>query len=111
MDSKEWKIVFLNRKAEDEFHQLPSEMKAHYWHIVSLIKEFGPHNVGMPHIKLIVKKIWEIRVRGKDGIARVLYTTIVNRKLVILRVFIKKTQKTPDAEIRIALKRLKEVEE
>jgi phage-related protein len=48
-------------------------------------------------------------MKGKDGISRALYITAVGRRVVVVRVFIKKTQKTPDWEIELALKRAKEI--
>jgi phage-related protein len=109
MEQKKWSVLFLNQNVEDEFLSLQPDTKAHYWHIISLIKEFGPVNVGMPHIKFLGNKLWEIRLRGRDGIARALYTTIVGKKLVVLHVFVKKTQKTPQVVIKLALKRMKEL--
>jgi phage-related protein len=50
-----------------------------------------------------------MRLKGKDGIARAVYVTAVGRRIVILRVFTKKTEKTPRREIELALQRSKEV--
>jgi phage-related protein len=47
--------------------------------------------------------------RGKDGIARAIYVMGAGRRIVVVRVFIKKTQETPNREIELALKRAKEV--
>ena len=54
--------------------------------------------------------IWEMRMKGKDGISRALYVTAVGKRVVVVRVFIKKTQRTPNREIDLALKRAKEIE-
>jgi phage-related protein len=53
--------------------------------------------------------LWEIRMKGKDGISRALYVTARQKRVVIVRVFIKKTEKTPRREIEIALTRAMEV--
>jgi phage-related protein len=50
-----------------------------------------------------------MRLKGRDGISRALYVTAVGRRLVVVRVFIKKTKKTPNREIELALKRAKEL--
>jgi phage-related protein len=50
-----------------------------------------------------------MRLRGRGGIARALYVTASGRRVVILRVFVKKTQKTPRREIELARQRAKEV--
>jgi phage-related protein len=62
-----------------------------------------------PYVKHIEGKIWEMRMSGKDGIARSFYVTAHRRRVVVLRTFIKKTQKTPSREIALAKKRAKEV--
>ena len=109
MSKDNWTVLFLDHRVEREFLSLQPDMKANYWHIISLIKEFGPNNVGMPHIKFLGNKLWEIRVKGKSGIARAIYVNVSDKKLIILHLFVKKTQKTPQQAIEIALKRLKEV--
>ena len=62
-----------------------------------------------PYIKHLEGKLWEMRMKGRDTIARAIYVTAVGKRIVVLRVFTKKTQKTPRREIEIALKRAKEV--
>ena len=54
-------------------------------------------------------KLWELRLTGRDGIARALYVTAIGRRMVVVRAFVKKTQKTPRSEIELALQRAKEV--
>ena len=49
-------------------------------------------------------------LKGRDGISRALYVVAKPKRVVVVRVFIKKTQKTPRKEIELALKRAKEVE-
>jgi phage-related protein len=46
---------------------------------------------------------------GRDGIARALYVTAVGRRIVVVRAFVKKTQKTPRAEIKLALRRAEDI--
>ncbi len=60
----------------------------------------------MRHIR---SQLWEIRLKGKAGIARALYVTAKEQRVVILRAFIKKTEKTPRREIELALQRVKDV--
>jgi phage-related protein len=61
-------------------------------------------------VKHLKGKLWEMRLLGRDGIARALYVTAIRERVVVVRVFIKKTQKTPRAEIDLALQRAKEVQ-
>ncbi len=60
-------------------------------------------------MKHLCDSLWEMRMKGKDGISRALYVTAVGRRIVVVRAFIKKTQKTPKREIELALKRAKEI--
>jgi phage-related protein len=104
-----WSIEFLNKRVEDEFLGLPKDMQARFVHISELIEGHGLENVGMPHVRHLDEKFWEIRAKGKSGISRGIYVTVTGRRVVILRIFIKKSQKTPSAEIRLARERSKEL--
>ena len=79
--------------------------------VVELIEKYGP-NLGKPHTEYLGHKLFEIRAKGKEGIGRSIfcYENKKNNEIVILRSFIKKTQKTPKKEIDIALKRKKEID-
>jgi len=63
-----------------------------------------------PYVKHLEDKLWEMRLKGKSGIARAVYVTAIGRRVVVVHVFTKKTEKTPRHEIEIARKRAKEVE-
>jgi phage-related protein len=67
-------------------------------------------NVKELHVRHIRGPLWEIRLKGKAGIGRALYVTRREQRVVILRAFIKKTEKTPAREIELALERTKELE-
>ena len=84
-------------------------MRAKFVRVGELIEAVGLPNAREPHIKHIRGPIWEIRLKGKAGIARALYVTAKEQRVVIVRAFIKKTAKTPTDEIDLALKRAKEV--
>ena len=64
-----------------------------------------------PHVKHLEGKLWEFRLIGRDGIARVLYVTAVGRRVVVVRAFVKKTQKTPQRDLDLARDRLKSLAE
>lgn len=84
-------------------------MRARYSRIANLIASVGLQNIHEPHVKHIEGVLWEMRMTGKDGISRALYVTEVGERVVVLRVFVKKTQKTPRKEIDIALARMREI--
>jgi phage-related protein len=105
-----WTVEFLDDAVEAEFLSLPRELQARLIRITELIESYGLENLGMPYVRHLDGKLWEIRGKGKSGIARALYVTVVNRRVVIMRVFVKKTQKTPAGEIALALSRMKEID-
>ena len=74
-----------------------------------MIERVGLEHVGEPHVKHLEGKLWEMRITGRDGIARSLYVTAAGRRVVVVRVFVKKTQKTPRREIDLALARAEEI--
>jgi phage-related protein len=78
-------------------------------YVAQLIEEFGLERVREPHVKHVRGSLWEMRLRGKDGISRALYVTASRRRIVVVRVFVKKTETTPNREIELALKRAKEI--
>jgi phage-related protein len=90
---------------------LPDDINAKLIRILDLMVENEPHNVREPYVKSIKghKKLFEIRAKGKDGIARVFYFTIADKQIVLLHGFIKKSQATPKKEIDTAVARMKEI--
>ncbi len=84
---------------------------AKFTRIVNLIEEFGPESVGMPHVKALGQGLFEIRVKAIEGIGRAFFCTLKGKVIIILNDFIKKTQKTPQNEIDLARKRIKEVKD
>ena len=104
-----WTVVTLNETVDAELAELPPEMRARLVRIAQLIESVGLPNVKEPHVRHIRGRLWEIRLKGKTGIARALYITAREQRVVIVRAFIKKTEKTPTNEIDLALQRAKEV--
>ncbi|MBW1939965.1 MAG: type II toxin-antitoxin system RelE/ParE family toxin [Deltaproteobacteria bacterium] len=105
-----WTVEFHNNKVEAEFDELSADLQAKIVHITQLIEEFGLHSVREPYVRHVQDKIREIRTQGKSKLARSLYITAHEKRVVILRIFIKKTRKTPKREIELALQRTKEID-
>ena len=103
-----WSIEYYNPRLEKEILKLPASLLARYLHLTDLMVEFGS-NLGMPHTRATEGGLFELRVKGKEGIARIFYCTRVGKRIVMLHLFIKKTQKTPRKELEVALHRMKEV--
>jgi phage-related protein len=87
----------------------PVDVVADYARIVELLTEHGP-NLRLPHSRAFGGGLFELRPRGKSGIARAFYCYLVGHRVVVLHAFIKKSQQTPDQEIKIARKRMKEIQ-
>ena len=62
-----------------------------------------------PYVKHLQGPLWEMRMTGRDGTSRALYVAVRDRRVIVVRVFIKKTRKTPRSEVRLALQRAREV--
>ena len=77
--------------------------------MLELLMEFGT-NLRMPHSRAMGGGLFELRPRGREGIGRVFYCFVVSQRIVILHAFLKKTQDTREQELRIARKRLKEIQ-
>ncbi len=105
-----WSIETLDDRVDLELDALPADMRAKFVWIAELIEAKGLPNVREPYVKSLGDGLWEIRMKGRDGIARAIYVTARERRVVVLRVFRKKTQKTPRREIAIALERAREIE-
>ena len=104
-----WTVETLSDVVDAELEALPADMRVRFSYISRLIEEFGLDRVREPHIKHLQGPLWEMRMKGKDGISRAIYVTATGQRVVVVRVFVKKTQKTPKREIDLALKRAKEV--
>ena len=104
-----WSVEVLNDIVRAEIRALPEDMKARFVRLGERIGTSGLESMHEPHVKHLEGKLWELRLMGRDGIARALYVTAIGKRVVIVRVFIKKTQKTPRTEIELALQRAKEV--
>ena len=81
---------------------------ADYARLIELLVEFGP-DVRMPHSRAMGGGLFELRPRGREGIGRVLYCYASGQRVVVLHAFVKKAKSTPERELAIARKRMKEV--
>jgi phage-related protein len=105
-----WHIKYYNQKLEEEILNLPDGLLARYLRLTDLMCEFGA-NLGMPHTKALDGGLFELRVKSKEDIARVFFCTKIGKKIIMLNSFVKKSQKTPKNQLRIAKTRMSEVME
>ena len=103
-----WRIVYFNDRVQNDVLSMPSGILADYLRLTEAMALYGA-DLRMPHSRALGAGLFELRPKGPEGIGRVFYCTQVGRVIVILHSFIKKTQETPDADMRMARKRLKEV--
>lgn len=101
-------VEYFHPRVLSEIESWPVDVLADYAHLVELLIEHGP-NLRMPHSRAMGDGLFELRPRGKSGIGRALYFFLVNQRVVVVHAFIKKTQQTPDKELRLARKRMKEI--
>ena len=98
--------VELIAEAEGELLAMPADSQARFVRVAELVASFGPQHVGMPHIRHLEGKLWEMRMKGRDGIARAIYVARSGQRLIVIHVFVKKTQTTPRRALETARARL-----
>src|SRR3954470_15715064 len=90
-----WVVETLNATVDAEIESLPVDMRARLARFSGIIEEVGFEALARDSVKHLDDRLWELRITGRDGISRAIYVTAQGRRVVILRAFIKKTQKTP----------------
>ena len=103
-----YRISFYNSSVQKSIDRWPTGIYAKFLRITQQIEQSGP-NLGLPYTRALGEGLFEIRAKGHEGIGRAFFCCVIDREVVILHGFIKKTQKTPLKEIQLARKRLKEV--
>lgn len=104
-----WIIEFFNETVETDTLYFPPKILAKMLHIFEIIQEHDP-NLGKPYTDAFGEGLFEVRAKGAEGIGRSFFCYTRGKKIIILHSFVKKTQKTPQKEIEIALKRKKEID-
>ena len=103
-----FEIEYFNQRILAGIEAWPVDVLADYARLVELLAEHGP-NLRLPHSRAFGDGLFELRPRGRSGIARALYCFLVGKRVIVLHAFIKKAQQTPDRELKLARKRMKEV--
>ena len=105
-----WRIAFYSTRVENEIHRLPPGILARFLRYAERMEVYGP-DLGMPHTRSMGEGLFELRVKAAEGIGRVFYCTLVERKIIMLHQFVKKSEKTPRKELETARRRMKEVQD
>lgn len=101
-------ITYYSEIVQDDILALPETLAARYLVLTRRMVSIGP-NLGEPHSKAFGNGLFELRLKGAEGIARVFYCTQIGRRIVMLHSFLKKSNKTPMRELETAESRLKEI--
>jgi phage-related protein len=104
----DYTITYYSEALQTEIMSLPVTLQARYIGLTARMMVNGA-NLGEPHTKAFGDGLFELRLKGAEGIARVFYCTLVGRQIVMLHCFVKKTPRTPPKERTIAQKRMMEV--
>ena len=102
-----WAIEYYDEKLQAAALAFPTGILARYLHLTDRMIEYGP-DLGMPHTRAMGSGLFELRLKSGEGIGHVFYCTLVERRMVMLHQFVKKTDKTPPKELSIARRRMKE---
>lgn len=103
-----WIIDYYSEEVRLQIEALPVGIRASYARLTDLLEEFGL-DLRLPHSRSLGAGLFELRPRGREGIARVFYCMKVGRRIIILHSFFKKTEKTPKRELDIARHRQREL--
>ena len=109
LKSHMWTVQFFDAEVQSALAALPRDVRASFERIVLLIQSFGLERVREPYLKHLEGPVWEMRLKGRAGIARAAYVVATGRRVVVVHIFVKTSQKTPRRDIEAALRRAKEV--
>ena len=103
----DYTISYYSEAVQEQILSLPDTLAARYVVLTRRMVALGP-NLGEPHTKAFGEGLFEMRLKGAEGIARVFFCTLVGRRVVMLHSFVKKSGRTPLREREIAQTRMKE---
>ena len=106
-----WAVETLDEAVDAELEALPVSLRARMLRLMEMVENVGLENMREPHVKHIEGKLWELRAKAADGIARGLYITATGRRVIVLHVFVKKSQQLPRRTLEVARQRMKKVED
>lgn len=104
----DYTIDYYSDAVQEQILELPDTLAARYIVLTRRMIALGP-NIGEPHTKAFGEGLFELRLKGAEGIARVFFCTLVGKRVVMLHSFIKKSERTPTREREVAVTRMKEI--
>ena len=103
----DYTISYFSEAVQEDILALPDTLAARYVVLSRRMVALGP-NLGEPHTKAFGEGLFEMRLKGAEGIGRVFFCTLVGKRIVMLHSFVKKSDRTPLREREIAQTRMKE---
>ena len=104
----DYTIAYYSDAVQHQILDLPDTLASRYIVLTRRMIALGP-NLGEPHTKAFGEGLFELRLKGAEGIARVFFCTLVGRRIVMLHSFVKKSDRTPLRERKVAELRMKEI--
>lgn len=104
----DYTISYYSDAVQEQILELPDTLAARYIVLTRRMIALGP-NIGEPHTKSFGEGLFELRLKGAEGIARVFFCALVGKRIVMLHSFIKKSDRTPVREREVAETRMKEI--
>ena len=105
-----FEIEYFHERVLAEVESWPVDFLADYARVVELLTEYGP-SLRLPHSRALGDGLFELRPRSRSGIGRAFYCFMMGKRVVVLHAFIKKSQQTPDRDLKLARRRLKELQD
>jgi phage-related protein len=104
-----FEVEYFHERVRSEIESWPVDIVADYARLIELLTGYGP-SLRLPHSRTFGEGLFELRPRGRSGIGRAVYCFVSGKRIVVLHAFIKKSQQTPDRELRLARKRRRELQ-
>lgn len=104
-----FQIEYFHERVLAQIESWPVDVVADYARLVELLIDHGP-DLRLPHSRAFGDGLFELRPKSKSGIGRAFYCFMLGKRIIVLHAFIKKSQQTPDKELKLARKRLKELQ-
>jgi len=103
-----YSVEYFHPKVLEHIESWPSDLLASHLRLVLLLVEHGPA-LKLPYSRAMGDGLFVLRPSGKSNSGRSLYCFLNGQRIVIVDAFIKKTAQTPNSNLKLALKRIKEL--
>ena len=108
IDRMGWTVETVSA-VDAEIEALPVKLRARLFRLLEAVENVGLEELRVPHVRHLEGKLWELRAKAAGGIARGIYVTAAERRVVVLHVFVKKSRRTPRRALLTARRRMKQV--